>query len=117
MTEEEAFWTICSIVEEILPDYYTPSIIGTEIDSKVFEVLVEKTLPQIADHFKSIDIPIQMMPLRWFMCLFISWLPIEVLIFYQNNFFIKFSKNFNKFFFFDKFLFGLRELTYYYSCV
>lgn len=47
MTEEETFWMTAQVCEELLKDYYTPSILGAVVDQKVFEVLVGKFMPGI----------------------------------------------------------------------
>jgi hypothetical protein len=36
MNEEEAFWTLCMILETILPVDYYSNMIGVLIDQKIF---------------------------------------------------------------------------------
>jgi len=45
MNEEEAFWIMSCICEELMPDYYTPSMIGALADQHVLEALLNKYLP------------------------------------------------------------------------
>jgi hypothetical protein len=76
--EEEAFWITCSICEELLPDYYSPSMIGAMVDQRIFEILVSKYLPDLHDHLQSVGVSIQLLSFPWFMTLYINYLPLEV---------------------------------------
>eukprot|EP01119_Soliformovum_irregulare_P016918 TRINITY_DN4968_c0_g1_i2.p1 TRINITY_DN4968_c0_g1~~TRINITY_DN4968_c0_g1_i2.p1 ORF type:complete len:483 (-),score=130.09 TRINITY_DN4968_c0_g1_i2:4-1452(-) len=78
MNEEDAFWITASVVEELLPDYYSPSMIGSIADHRVFEILVEKYLPEIHAHLQALNIPMQVLALSWFLALFITYLPLEL---------------------------------------
>jgi len=78
MNEEEAFWLTSSICEELLPDYYVTSMIGSMADQRVFEVLVQTYLPNIYSHLESVGIPIQLISFPWFMCIYVNCLPLEI---------------------------------------
>jgi len=78
MNEEEAFWLTSSICEELLPDYYVTSMIGSMADQRVFEVLVQTYLPDIYSHLQSVGIPIQLISFPWFMCIYVNCLPLEI---------------------------------------
>eukprot|EP01130_Rhizamoeba_saxonica_P004421 TRINITY_DN1811_c0_g1_i1.p1 TRINITY_DN1811_c0_g1~~TRINITY_DN1811_c0_g1_i1.p1 ORF type:complete len:491 (+),score=97.74 TRINITY_DN1811_c0_g1_i1:1298-2770(+) len=75
--EEEAFWLLAEICENIVPDYYAKGLelMGTIIDQQIFTGLVEAYLPQIKNHLDKIGIPVGILTLPWFMCLFIGYLP------------------------------------------
>ena len=77
LSEEETFWMIGQICEDILPDRYTPSMIGTMVDQQAFGTLLETHLSDIARHLTDLDIPVPLITLPWFMCLFIGFLPWE----------------------------------------
>jgi hypothetical protein len=48
LEEEEAFWLLLTIVEELLPaDYYTKSMVGTYVDQFVLAHIIKKYLPKI----------------------------------------------------------------------
>lgn len=65
---------LCTIVEDILPDYYSKSMIGSLVDVQVFDLLVQKYQPQLYTKIsKSASIACIAVP--WFMCLFIGNLP------------------------------------------
>ena len=78
MQEEEVFMLLCTICEDIIPDYYSSSMIGSMIDLEVFDVLMTKYLPEIHNHVLQTLGPIQLITIPWFMCLFIGTLPWEV---------------------------------------
>lgn len=85
MSEEEAFWTISSICEDLLPDYYSCSMLGSIVDQKVFEVLARMYLPETYLHLNECGVPLDMISFPWFMTLFINTLPFEVKkIFFKN---------------------------------
>jgi hypothetical protein len=49
MSEEEAFWTLSTICEDFVPDYYTAKLqlLGSIVDQQIFSMLVEKNLNQV----------------------------------------------------------------------
>lgn len=54
MTEEEAFWLLCTVAEEIVPEYYNKSLLGSQVDQYIFNSLVENNLPQIYRHLEKV---------------------------------------------------------------
>jgi hypothetical protein len=76
LKEEDAFWVLTTICEQLLPDYYSKSfLVGVQLDQKVFSHLVRTTLPAIALHFQEIDLDLATITIPWFLCLFQSVLP------------------------------------------
>ncbi|KAF9542878.1 TBC1 domain member 8B [Mortierella hygrophila] len=76
LKEEDAFWVLTTICEQLLPDYYSKSfLVGVQLDQKVFSHLVKTTLPAIALHFQEIDLDLATITIPWFLCLFQSVLP------------------------------------------
>ena len=49
---------------------------GTILDQKVFEYLVERTLPMLSQHFKVRDIPLSLASLPWFLSLYLASMPV-----------------------------------------
>ncbi len=78
MNEEEAFWTLCCLIEYILPIDYYILMIGVLIDQKVFRKLVKSKLPQLAGHLKKLGLNPSLVSLQWFICLFSNNLHFEV---------------------------------------
>ncbi|KAF8942311.1 TBC1 domain member 8B [Haplosporangium gracile] len=76
LKEEDAFWVLATICEQLLPDYYSKSfLVGVQLDQKVFSHLVQTTLPAIALHFQEIDLDLATITIPWFLCLYQSVLP------------------------------------------
>ena len=86
MSEEQAFWLLEVLCDRLLPGYYAfvvdicqchaylllkprPSMHGTLLDQRVFESLVQRTLPMIHDHLQEVDVQLSVASLPWFLSL------------------------------------------------
>lgn len=78
LSEEQAFYVLCAICEHLVPDYYVRAMIGTIVDQRIFENLMEERAPAIKSHLEKIGVPLAMITLPWFMCLFIGDFPLEL---------------------------------------
>ncbi|GAM25043.1 hypothetical protein SAMD00019534_082180 [Acytostelium subglobosum LB1] len=78
MQEEAAFWVLCRVCEAFLHDYYVQAMIGSIIDQKIFAHLVKTHLPDVNAHLDKIGLPINILSLPWFMCMFVSYIPFPV---------------------------------------
>ncbi|TYZ68653.1 hypothetical protein PybrP1_000293 [[Pythium] brassicae (nom. inval.)] len=77
MEEEEAFWVLAAIVEELTPDYHTRSMAGSRADQRVFADLVQQKLPALFQHMQALGVDFEPFTLKWFLCLFLNTLPFE----------------------------------------
>lgn len=77
MTEEQAFWQLSVLCDILLPGYYSTTMYGTLLDQRVFESLVEKTMPILHEHFQKTDIQLSVVSLPWFLSLFINSMPLD----------------------------------------
>ncbi|KAG2201661.1 hypothetical protein INT47_003887 [Mucor saturninus] len=84
MTEEQAFWTLNTLVDQLCPGYYSSSMYGVLLDQVVLERLVEKYLPNITLHFKEKDIQLSVACLPWFLTLFINSMPLQPILFHRS---------------------------------
>ncbi|CCH40812.1 GTPase-activating protein [Wickerhamomyces ciferrii] len=75
-TEEQAFWTLSVLIEKFVPGYYSKTMYGTLLDQKVFESLVEKTMPILWTHITKYDIQLSVVSLPWFLSLFLNSMPL-----------------------------------------
>ncbi|CAI5735868.1 unnamed protein product [Peronospora destructor] len=77
MGEEEAFWVLAAIVEELTPQYHTQTMTGSRADQRVFSDLVTQKLPMLASHLHTLGVDFEPFTLKWFLCLFLNTLPFE----------------------------------------
>lgn len=77
MSEEEAFWLLVTICEDIVPEHYTKGLqlLGSIVDQQIFSNLVEKYFPKIFEHIKTLAIPLETLTFPWFLCFFIGYVP------------------------------------------
>jgi hypothetical protein len=76
MSETQAFFLLSIICDRLLPGYYSQTMYGTLLDQKVFESLVEKTMPILWDHLVKSDIQLSVVSLPWFLSLYINSMPL-----------------------------------------
>lgn len=72
LPEREAFWTLAALVEKFLPEgYFTDDLHGAYMDQHIaFAVFLPFRLPRLAAHFATLDFPLTLIGVRWFLCLF-----------------------------------------------
>ncbi|KAB7496892.1 Small G protein signaling modulator 3-like protein [Armadillidium nasatum] len=89
MEEEDAFWMMCTIVEDLLPaSYYSSTLLGVQADQKVLSSLVTTYLPGVEGVIKEHDIELSLITLHWFMTLFSSVLHMKILLRVWDLFFL-----------------------------
>ncbi|CEG71597.1 hypothetical protein RMATCC62417_07304 [Rhizopus microsporus] len=76
MSEEQAFFTLGALCDDLLPGYYSTSMYGALLDQIIFEHLLEKTMPKLHQHFKEADIQLSVACLPWFLSLYINSMPL-----------------------------------------
>ena len=77
MDEEAAFWMLDTALHDILPaNYYTAGMEGLRADQRVFVELVAEKLPTLYTHLVTLDVPIADVATPWFLCMFLTTLPI-----------------------------------------
>ncbi|XP_047125269.1 TBC1 domain family member 9B isoform X1 [Hydra vulgaris] len=75
-TEEESFWLLTCVCENMLPDYYNTKVVGALVDQAVFEVLTAEYIPLLHAHLKKLGI-LSMISLSWFLTIFINVVPLS----------------------------------------
>ncbi|KAL1967734.1 hypothetical protein VTN77DRAFT_2991 [Rasamsonia byssochlamydoides] len=76
MSEAQAFFLLSVLCDRLLPGYYSTTMYGTLLDQKVFESLVEKTMPVLWDHLVKNDVQLSVVSLPWFLSLYINSMPL-----------------------------------------
>lgn len=91
LNEEQSFWCLVQLIENILPlDYYT-NLIGFEIDKLVLETIIVKEIPALAKHLSSEDNEILLMHMTMgtWIRLFVNVIPRAVEEFVWDLLFLK----------------------------
>lgn len=76
LSETQAFFLLSVLCDRLLPGYYSITMYGTLLDQKVFESLVEKTMPVLWDHLVKSDVQLSVVSLPWFLSLYINSIPL-----------------------------------------
>ena len=76
MSEAQAFFLLSALCDRLLPGYYSTTMYGTLLDQRVFESLVEKTMPILWDHLVKSDVQLSVVSLPWFLSLYINSMPL-----------------------------------------
>ncbi|XP_060652337.1 TBC1 domain family member 9 isoform X1 [Drosophila nasuta] len=74
--EENAFWMLAALCENLLPDYYQDKIVGAQIDQGVLNELVATHLSDLHEHLERLGV-IKMISISWFLTIFISVISYE----------------------------------------
>uniref|UniRef100_I3M3C4 Growth hormone-regulated TBC protein 1 n=1 Tax=Ictidomys tridecemlineatus TaxID=43179 RepID=I3M3C4_ICTTR len=78
--EEESFWLLDALVGRILPDYYSPAMLGLKTDQEVLAELVRLKMPAVAALMEGHGVLWTLVVSRWFICLFVDILPVETVL-------------------------------------
>ncbi|SPQ19514.1 8863f0a0-7015-4043-8283-224d8a2bf54f [Thermothielavioides terrestris] len=76
MSEAQAFFLLSALCDRFVPGYYSTTMYGTLLDQKVFESLVEKTMPILWEHLVKSDVQLSVVSLPWFLSLYINSMPL-----------------------------------------
>lgn len=76
MSESQAFFLLSALCDRLVPGYYSTTMYGTLLDQKVFEGLVEKTMPVLWEHLVKSDVQLSVVSLPWFLSLYINSMPL-----------------------------------------
>ena len=76
MSESQAFFLLSALCDRLVPGYYSTTMYGTLLDQKVFESLVEKTMPILWDHLVRSDVQLSVVSLPWFLSLYVNSMPL-----------------------------------------
>lgn len=76
MSEAQAFFLLSALCDRLVPGYYSTTMYGTLLDQKVFEALVEKTMPILWEHLVKSDVQLSVVSLPWFLSLYVNSMPL-----------------------------------------
>ncbi|XP_078490665.1 small G protein signaling modulator 3 homolog [Ciona intestinalis] len=90
MEEEDTFWMLCSIIEDLLPSsYYRYNLCGVHADQRVLRQLLAQFAPHVDKLLADHDIELSLISLHWFITLFAGVLHIKVLLRVWDLFFLQ----------------------------
>lgn len=93
MNEEDAFWCLVYIVEQLMPpQYYSKQLVGAQVDQGVFKELVCEKLPNLSIHLETHGVDPTMLSLNWFLCVFVDSLPVNTYLHIWDAFLFEGSK-------------------------
>lgn len=74
--EEEAFWLLATLCENLLPDYYNTRVVGAVVDQGVLDNLIYEYLNPLHAKLQQLGM-INVISLSWFLTIFLSVMPYE----------------------------------------
>lgn len=89
MSETQAFFLLSALCDRLVPGYYSTTMYGTLLDQKVFECLVERTMPILWEHLAKSDVQLSVVSLPWFLSLYINSMPLHFATRVLDVFFIE----------------------------
>ncbi|KAK5639179.1 hypothetical protein RI129_011671 [Pyrocoelia pectoralis] len=88
LEEEDAFWIMVTVVEDLLPaSYYSSTLIGIQADQRVLHTLISNYLPEVDEVLKNHDIELSLITSHWFLTLFASVVHMKILLHIWDLFF------------------------------
>ena len=85
--EDSTFWLLKTLIENILPQYYSKTLSGLMIDIEVLSALIKIKYPLLHAHFDRLGVQWAVISTKWFICLYIDTFPFEVILSSQNTIF------------------------------
>ncbi|KAG9281010.1 TBC1 domain family member 2B [Astyanax mexicanus] len=80
LEQEEAFWCLITIVEVFMPrDYYTKTLLGSQVDQRVFKDLMNEKLPRLHAHFEQYKVDFSLITFNWFLVVFVDSVVSDIL--------------------------------------
>ncbi|KAI9095959.1 rab-GTPase-TBC domain-containing protein [Phlyctochytrium arcticum] len=88
LKEEDAFWLLCTMVESLLPDHYTKTLMGSVVDQAVLTQLVKIHLPGLSAHLEKLYMDLSTISVPWIVCLFLNTVSLKVGVKFLDAFFL-----------------------------
>ncbi|KAK9810304.1 hypothetical protein WJX72_008307 [[Myrmecia] bisecta] len=89
MDEEDAFWCLTVIVEDLLPGYFSMAMVAPQVDQLVFKHMVDMRFPTLAQHLEDHGVNASSVSTQWFLCIFVNSLPLETCLRVWDMFFFE----------------------------
>ncbi|KAM8860773.1 TBC1 domain family member 2B [Synchiropus picturatus] len=80
LDQEDAFWSLIAIVEVFMPrDYYTKTLLGSQVDQRVFKDLMSEKMPRLHAHFEQYKVDFSLITFNWFLVVFVDSVVSDIL--------------------------------------
>ncbi|XP_026094952.1 TBC1 domain family member 2B-like isoform X2 [Carassius auratus] len=80
LEQEDAFWCLVAIVEVFMPhDYYTKTLLGSQVDQRVLKDLMYEKLPRLHAHFEYYKVDTSLITFNWFLVVFVDSVVSDIL--------------------------------------
>ncbi|XP_052453460.1 TBC1 domain family member 2B [Carassius gibelio] len=80
LDQEDAFWCLVAIVEVFMPrDYYTKTLLGSQVDQRVLKDLMCEKLPRLHAHFEHYKVDTSLITFNWFLVVFVDSVVSDIL--------------------------------------
>ncbi|XP_005987763.1 TBC1 domain family member 2B [Latimeria chalumnae] len=80
LEQEDSFWCLVTIVEIFMPrDYYTKTLLGSQVDQRVFKDLMCEKLPRLYAHFEQYKVDTSLITFNWFLVVFVDSVVSDIL--------------------------------------
>ena len=79
LDEEESFWMLAVICEDLAEGYYTPGLPGLQVDIRILQDLLRSLHPTLYALLQRCEVPLDLICSQWLMGLFSMNLPLETL--------------------------------------
>ncbi|XP_072315716.1 TBC1 domain family member 2A-like [Eucyclogobius newberryi] len=80
-SEEDTFWALKAVVENIMPPgYFTPSLVGSQADQFVLKDFLSEKLPRLSTHLDRYGVDVSSATFTWFLVVFVEVLPSHILL-------------------------------------
>ncbi|KAG7473390.1 hypothetical protein MATL_G00095280 [Megalops atlanticus] len=80
LDQEDAFWCLVAIIEVFMPrDYYTKTLLGSQVDQRVFKDLMSEKLPRLHAHFELYKVDFSLITFNWFLVVFVDSVVSDIL--------------------------------------
>ncbi|KAK2147388.1 hypothetical protein LSH36_555g00001 [Paralvinella palmiformis] len=89
--EEKVFWLMDTLINDLLPDYYSRDMLGVQTDQEVLGELVKERMPDVTRMLDAVGVAWALVSTKWFICLYCDVLPTETVlrlwdcIFYEGS--------------------------------
>ncbi|ESO00999.1 hypothetical protein HELRODRAFT_185724 [Helobdella robusta] len=78
--EEKVFWLLDTLINVILPGYYTPDMTDVKVDCEVLGELIKIKCPDVYALAEKFGCAWSIVATKWFICLFVDVLPVETVL-------------------------------------